>query len=117
MFLREQMFYIHLFIKNCFTCWHLIVYFFTFQHDSVFDMRRPYDLLAFLEQEKRQETANAIYKKITRKEVSIDNQFLGLGMADVESSNSECFLSEKSLTDVDVHASIVVDYRFRDGVK
>lgn len=103
-----------------FTCWlldHVVSSCCLFQHDSVFDMRRPHDLLAFLEQEKRQEIANAIYKRITRKEVSIDNQFLGLGMADVESSNSECFLWEKSLADVDVHASIVVDYRSRDGIK
>ncbi|XP_070162882.1 tetratricopeptide repeat protein 17-like isoform X1 [Polyergus mexicanus] len=86
------------------------------QHDSVFDMRRPYDLLAFLEQEKRRETANAIYKKISRKEVSIDNQFASLGIADTENSNSDCFLWNKSLADVNVHASIMIDYRFRDGI-
>ncbi|XP_012227252.1 tetratricopeptide repeat protein 17 [Linepithema humile] len=86
------------------------------QHDSVFDMRRPYDLLAFLEQEKRKETANAIYKKISRKEVSINNQFVGLGMTDADSSNSDCFLWDKSLGDVDVHASIVIDHRARDEI-
>lgn len=86
------------------------------QHDSVFDMRRPYDLLAFLEQEKRREKANAIYKKISRKEISIDNQFVGLGISDIENSNSDCLLLDKSLTDVDVHASIVIDYRLRDGI-
>lgn len=88
-----------------------------FQHDSVFDMRRPYDLLAFLEQEKHRETANAIYKKISRKEVSIDNQFVGLGIADIENSNSDCFLWDKSLADIDVHASIVIDYRLRDDIE
>lgn len=88
-----------------------------FQHDSVFDMRRPYDLLAFLEQEKRREKANAIYKKISRKEISIDNQFVGLGISDIENSNSDCLLLDKSLTDVDVHASIVIDYRLRDGIE
>ncbi|XP_011868163.1 PREDICTED: tetratricopeptide repeat protein 17 isoform X2 [Vollenhovia emeryi] len=86
------------------------------QHDSVFDMRRPYDLLGFLEQERRRESADAIYKKISRKEVSIDNQFVGLGLADAESSNSDCFSWDKSLADVDVHASLVVDYRLKDGI-
>lgn len=80
-------------------------------------MRRPYDLLGFLEQEKRKETANAIYKKISRKEVSIDNQFVGLGMADAENSNSDCFSWDKSLADIDVHASIVIDYRLKDGIE
>lgn len=80
-------------------------------------MRRPYDLLGFLEQEKRREAADAIYKKISRKEVSIDNQFVGLGMADAESSNSDCFSWDKSLADVDVHASIVIDYRLKDGIE
>ncbi|EZA50628.1 Tetratricopeptide repeat protein [Ooceraea biroi] len=86
------------------------------QHDSVFDMRRPDDLMAFMEQEKRREAANAIYKKISRTEVSIDNQFMGLGMADVESSNSDCFLWDKSMLDVDVHASIVLDPGLRNGI-
>ncbi|KYM81213.1 Tetratricopeptide repeat protein 17 [Atta colombica] len=86
------------------------------QHDSVFDMRRPYDLLGFLEQEKRRETADAIYKKISRKEVSIDNQFVGLSMVDAENSNSDCFLWDKSLADVDVHASIMIDYKLKDGI-
>lgn len=58
-----------------------------------------------------------IYKKILRKEVSIDNQFIELGMSDTESSNSDCFLWDKSLADVDVHASIIVDYRQRDGIR
>lgn len=88
-----------------------------FQHDSVFDMRRPYDLLAFLEQEKRRETANTIYKRISRKEVSIDNQFADLGMADTESSNLDCFLWDKSLADIDVHASIIIDLKYRDGIR
>ncbi|XP_014469374.1 PREDICTED: tetratricopeptide repeat protein 17 isoform X2 [Dinoponera quadriceps] len=86
------------------------------QHDSVFDMRRPYDLLAFLEQEKRRETANAIYKRISRKEVSIDNQFADLGVADTESANLDCFLWDKSLADIDVHASIMIDLKHRDGI-
>ncbi|XP_070517134.1 tetratricopeptide repeat protein 17-like isoform X4 [Cardiocondyla obscurior] len=86
------------------------------QHDTVFDMRRSYDLLGFLEQEKRKETADAIYKKISRKEVSIDNEFVGLSMADMESSNSDCYSWDKSLADIDVHASIVVDHRLRDGI-
>jgi len=80
-------------------------------------MRRPYDLLGFLEQEKRRETADAIYKKISRKEVSIDNQFVGLSMVDAENSNSDCFLWDKSLADVDVHASIMIDYKFKDGIE
>lgn len=80
-------------------------------------MRRPYDLLGFLEQEKRRETADAIYKKISRKEVSIDNQFVGLSMADAENSNSDCFSWDKSLADVDVHASIIIDYRLKNGIE
>lgn len=80
-------------------------------------MRRPDDLVAFLEQEKCREMANEIHKKISRKEVSIDNHFVGLGMTDTESSNSDCFLWDKSIADVDVHTSIVVDYRLRDGIR
>ena len=80
-------------------------------------MRRPYDLLGFLEQEKRRETADAIYNKISRKEVSIDNQFVGLSIVDAENSNSDCFSWDKSLADVDVHASIIIDYRLKDGIE
>lgn len=83
----------------------------------MFDMRRPNDLVAFLEQEKRVETANAMYEKISKKEVSIDNQFKGLGLEDVESSNSDCFLWDKSLGDVDLYTSIVIDYKLRDGIR
>jgi protein-arginine kinase len=80
-------------------------------------MRRPDDLVAFLEQEKRRDTANAIQEKISKKEVSIDNQFIALGMTDMENSNSDCF-SGKSLVDVDIHASIVIDpYKLRDGIE
>ncbi|XP_025159816.1 tetratricopeptide repeat protein 17 isoform X3 [Harpegnathos saltator] len=86
------------------------------QHDSVFDMRRPYDLLAFLEQEKRRETANAIYKRISRKEVSIDNQFADLDIADTESSNLDCFLWDKSLADIDIYDSIMIDLKHRNGI-
>lgn len=80
-------------------------------------MRRPYDLLSFLEQEKRWETASAIYKRISRKEVSIDNQFADLDIADTESSNLDCFLWDKSLADIDVYASIMIDLKHRDGVR
>lgn len=96
--------------------WHHVHSFLYFQHDSVFDMRRPHDLLTFLEQERRRETADTMYKKISRKEVSIDNQFMGLGMTDVENSNSECFLWDK-VVNMDVHTSIVIDHKLRHGIE
>jgi len=38
-------------------------------------------------------------------------------MGDVDSSNSDCFLWDKSLGDVDIHASIVIDHRARNGIE
>ncbi|XP_033211674.1 tetratricopeptide repeat protein 17 isoform X2 [Belonocnema kinseyi] len=91
------------------------------QMDSLFNIRRPYDLISFLEQEKRREDADRLYKQMIARKASIDSQWTGLDTAaDIEnriySSDQDCLLAGKPFVDIDLYASVATDGSYRKGV-
>lgn len=91
------------------------------QLDSVFQMKRPYDLPAFLEQEKRMIAVETLHQKIMARKVALDSQIAILNsIGDLESwlqsSNPECISSKKLLEDFDFYASVATDGSYRKGV-
>lgn len=84
-------------------------------------MRRPYDLISFMEQEKRRDTVGTLYKKIMARKAAIDKQWVGLDSAtEVEnrfySMDPDCLLAGKPFSDLDLYASVATDGSFRKGV-
>ncbi|KAF5282200.1 hypothetical protein FQR65_LT02897 [Abscondita terminalis] len=83
----------------------------TLQLDSPFHLRRPYDLIALLDQETRRIDITTLYKDlITRKNV-IDQKWSGLeGVSDLEariySQDPDCFKAGKLLSEIDLYSSI-----------
>lgn len=92
-----------------------------FQLDSIFQMRRPYDLLAFLEQESRQDAFDALYRQLMARKAAIQSRCASLKSAtEVEaklySTDPDCLLAGKPLADVDLYASVATDGSYRKGV-
>lgn len=88
---------------------------------TVFRMQRPYDLPAFLEQEKRMHAVEALHQKIIARKVGLDSQMAVLNsIGDLESwlqsSNPDCISSKKLLEDFDFYASVATDGSYRKGV-
>ncbi|XP_046477083.1 tetratricopeptide repeat protein 17 isoform X2 [Neodiprion pinetum] len=91
------------------------------QPDSVFQMRRPYDLVAFLEQEDRRNAVDALYRQLVARKAAIHSRCASLDSAmDVEtrlySTDPDCLLAGKPLADVDLYASVATDGSYRNGV-
>ncbi|XP_015120948.1 tetratricopeptide repeat protein 17 isoform X2 [Diachasma alloeum] len=91
------------------------------QPDSVYNMRRPYDLPAFLEQENRINAVKALHQKILARKEFLDSQMTVLNsIGDLESwlqaSNPDCISSRKLLEDFDFYASVATDGSYRKGV-
>ncbi|XP_057331405.1 tetratricopeptide repeat protein 17 isoform X2 [Microplitis mediator] len=91
------------------------------QLDSAFQMKRPYDLPGFLEQEKRMNIVQALHKKIMARKMILDSQIAVLNsIGDLESwlqsSNPECISNRKLLEDFDFYASVATDGSYRKGV-
>ncbi|XP_018331207.1 tetratricopeptide repeat protein 17 isoform X2 [Agrilus planipennis] len=81
------------------------------QLDSPFHLRRPYDLIALLDQETRQNNINALYKDLINRKNEIDQKWAGLdGTSDLESKiysqDQNCLKAEKPLSEIDLYASI-----------
>lgn len=84
-------------------------------------MRRPYDLLAFLEQEDRRDAVDALYRQLVARKAAIHSRCANLDSAmDVEtrlySTDPDCLLAGKPLADVDLYASVATDGSYRKGV-
>ncbi|XP_048514403.1 tetratricopeptide repeat protein 17 isoform X2 [Athalia rosae] len=91
------------------------------QLDSVFEMRRPYDLLEFLEQENRRDAVHTVYQQLVAKKAAVQSRCASLESAtDVEtrlySTDPDCLLAGKPLADVDLYASVATDGSYRKGV-
>ncbi|XP_011306782.1 tetratricopeptide repeat protein 17 [Fopius arisanus] len=91
------------------------------QLESVYSMKRPYDLPAFLEQESRMDAVEVLHKKILTRKVLLDSQMAVLNsIGDLESwlqaSNPDCISSRKLLEDFDFYASVATDGSYRKGV-
>lgn len=91
------------------------------QIDSAFHMRRPYDLLSLLEQEKRAENIERLYKEMLRRKADIDAEWAGLESAtDLEtrlySTDKDCLQAGRPLTDSDLYISVADDGFGREGI-
>lgn len=94
---------------------------FTFQPDSIFQMRRPYDLLSFLEQGNRRDSVNKLFESMRTRKALIDNQFVGLHSAsDVENglhmTDIDCLSREQYDIELDFHQSVVINGNTREGI-
>jgi hypothetical protein len=86
--------------------------------DSAFHLRRPYDLLALLEQEKRVKTIDTLYKELVSRKAAIDQQWASLeGATDLEARlythDSDCLRAGRPLSDTDLYPSLAGDIRDR----
>lgn len=101
--------------KQCVSC-------FLYQIDSAFHMRRPYDLLSLLEQEKRAENIERLYREMLRRKADIDAEWAGLESAtDLETrlyaTDKDCLQAGRPLTDSDLYVSVADDAFGREGIE
>lgn len=85
-------------------------------------MRRSYDLLSLLEQERRVEEIERLYHEMIRRKTVIDDEWAGLESAtDLEdrlyTSDSDCLQAGRPLSDVDLYTSVSDDGVGRDGIE
>ncbi|XP_069702487.1 tetratricopeptide repeat protein 17 isoform X1 [Periplaneta americana] len=88
------------------------------QLDSAFHLRRPYDLLALLEQERRVRNIDTLYKELVSRKTAIDRQWASLeGATDLEarlySHDADCLRAGRPLSDTDLYPSLAGDVRDR----
>ncbi|XP_021915404.1 tetratricopeptide repeat protein 17 isoform X2 [Zootermopsis nevadensis] len=88
------------------------------QLDSIFNIRRPYDLLALLEQEWRVKTVDTLYRDLVSRKTIIDKKWAGVENAkDFEdrlfSEDPDCIRAEEPLSDTDLYPSLVGDIQDR----
>lgn len=82
------------------------------QDDSAFQMRRPYDLMAFLEQEKRAETFKTIKNQLIALKREIETDSMNDKDDDVEQlvyeTDPDCVFAGKPLVEYDLHVGTLV---------
>lgn len=119
----------HKFLAKTFSCTcvlstsTLILLYFA-QLASPFAIRRPYDLLALMEQETRRNNIIAIYKDLIARKESIEKKWAALegrsSTAEKFTRFQECSLNGKYLPDVeelDLDSHIVMNGSDREGIK
>ncbi|XP_031341481.1 tetratricopeptide repeat protein 17-like isoform X2 [Photinus pyralis] len=79
--------------------------------DSPFHLRRPYDLIALLDQETRRIDITTLYKDLVDRKNVIDQKWSGLeGASDLEtrvySQDPDCSRAGKLLSEIDLYSSI-----------
>ncbi|XP_058790229.1 tetratricopeptide repeat protein 17 isoform X2 [Phymastichus coffea] len=89
--------------------------------DSIFQMRRPNDLLSFLEQGNRLDSVNKLFESIKTRKTLIDNQFVGLHSAsDIENglhmTDIDCLSREQYNVGLDFDQTVVINGNTRDGI-
>lgn len=90
--------------------------------DSPFHLRRPYDLLALLDQETRRNDINNIYQDLMMRKSMVDKKSLSLeGASDLEAriyaSDEDCLKAGKSLSEIDLFTSIASNGSDRGDIK
>lgn len=90
--------------------------------DSPFYLRRPYDLLALLDQENRRTEINALYQDLVARKSMIDQKWSGLeGATDLETRiythDPECLSAGKLLSEIDLYPSIGTTGLGRAGIQ
>lgn len=93
-----------------------------FQLDSPFYLRRPYDLLALLDQETRRTEINTLYQDLVARKSMIDQKWSGLeGASDLENriytQEIECLNAGKLLSEIDLYPSIGTTGVGRAGIQ
>ncbi|XP_067009164.1 tetratricopeptide repeat protein 17 [Anabrus simplex] len=88
------------------------------QLDSPFHMRRPYDLLALVEQERRVRNIEELYKELVTRKAAIDKEWGRLeGATDLEarlySQDSDCLQGGWPLSDTDLYVSLAGNIKDR----
>ncbi|PNF37345.1 hypothetical protein B7P43_G00484 [Cryptotermes secundus] len=88
------------------------------QLDSAFHLRRPYDLLALLEQESRVRNIDMLYKELVSHKAAIDRKWASLeGATDLEarlySHDPDCLWAGHPLSDTDLYPSLAGDIQDR----
>lgn len=80
------------------------------QVDSVFNLNRPYDLLAFLRQEKRAQFLQTLQDELVRKKKDIDQSDKDEpGLEErYYKEDSDCIIAGKPLTEYDLYISTVL---------
>lgn len=89
--------------------------------ESPFNLRRPYDLLALLDQETRNNDINKLYSDlITRKQI-IEKKWSSLEGnsnvgAKITSQDPDCLTAGKLFSDIDLYANIATNGTDRKGI-
>ena len=91
------------------------------QPDSVFEMRRPYDLPAFLEQEDRLYNLVDLHSNIVARKAALDEQIEVLqSIGDVKSwlntANPDCISAWMDIEQFDFYTSVATDGSWRKGI-
>uniref|UniRef100_A0A1B6GM84 Tetratricopeptide repeat protein 17 n=1 Tax=Cuerna arida TaxID=1464854 RepID=A0A1B6GM84_9HEMI len=91
------------------------------QLDSPFHMRRPYDLLSLLEQERRAMEIERLYHEMVQRKVAIDEEWAGLESATelenrLYTTDPDCLRAGKPLSDIDLYTSLAADGLGREGI-
>lgn len=91
------------------------------QLDSPFYLRRPYDLLALLDQETRRTDINVLYQDLVSRKTILDKKSSGLeGASDLEarvySQEPDCLVAGKLLSEIDLYTSIGANGTGRAGL-
>jgi hypothetical protein len=92
--------------------------YFLLQLDSAFHLRRPYDLMALLEQEWRVRNIDTLYKELVSRKAAIDKQLSSPESAtDLEAHlyahDPDCLQAGRPLTDTDLYPSLAGDIQDR----
>uniref|UniRef100_A0A2C9KLB1 Tetratricopeptide repeat protein 17 n=1 Tax=Biomphalaria glabrata TaxID=6526 RepID=A0A2C9KLB1_BIOGL len=86
------------------------IFFFYFKVDSVYSMRRPYDLVAFMKQEERANMLNSLKKELLSRKDEIDkNEDRDTGLEQkFYKTNPDCIEAGKPLPEFDLYISTVL---------
>lgn len=86
------------------------------QMDSIFSMKRPYDLVSLMQQEKRAVLIEDLKQQLMVQKEEIDRQEDKETNLEgkIYNSDEDCNAAEKPLTDYDLYASTIVPFIFED---
>ncbi|XP_014214648.1 tetratricopeptide repeat protein 17 [Copidosoma floridanum] len=89
--------------------------------ETVFQMKRPYDLISFMDQEVRRDSIEQLVKSMQTRRAKIDDQFYSLhSTKDVEDgikmTDSDCLLRGHYDAELDFHYSTVINVGRREGI-
>lgn len=89
--------------------------------ESPYDMRRPYDLLALMEQEKRHEEISRLYNELIVSKLMIEEKWSNLERTSnlgnkFTSNDPDCLAAGKLFLDIDLFSNIATNGTEREGI-